>query len=166
MTLEQEVMFINRPLSPAVIFDLDGTLCDHRWRIKKIGPRVEGANPQKRFEKYHSFCDKDKPVNKVLTYIRNLHIHNHIIICTGRPIKYRKKTEAWLSKYQVPYKLLMMRGNKDFSHGWKLKLRMIQKLPQLGFLPKMIYDDEIEVIQMAKALKLQTFWMKGKSWKL
>lgn len=163
---EQKVLFVNKPLVPAAIFDLDGTLCDHDWRIKLIGPRREGVNPQKRFEKYHEQCHNDGPIHKNLNTLRQLHVNYHIIICTGRPIKYKKKTEDWLKQFEVPYKLLMMRGNKDYNHGWKLKLGMIQQLPKLGFLPKMIWDDEKKVIEMAKALKLETFWMKGKSWSL
>lgn len=165
--MNKPVTFINKPLVPCAIFDIDGTLSNHNWRIAYIGPRKKGANPQKRFDKYHQKSFQDAPISSVVTLARNHHIHFHIIICTGRPVRYKKQTEKWLRLNGVPYKILMMRKNKDFRSGWEVKRDMILQLPKLGFFPKMIYDDDKEIIQMAQRLGImQTFWLKGQSWKL
>ena len=47
-----------------IILDLDGCISDDRWRLHLIDHNEPDMT--KRYEKYHSVCDSDPPINRHL----------------------------------------------------------------------------------------------------
>jgi phosphoglycolate phosphatase-like HAD superfamily hydrolase len=90
--------------TPAVIFDMDGTLsdCDHRRHF------VTGQ--KKNFNAFYDAMGEDTVKPTIQTLCSMYYFYSwRVIICTGRPESYRKGTEAWLKKYGVLHHELRMR---------------------------------------------------------
>lgn len=106
----EEVVFLSekKELHPAIIVDLDGTLCniDHRLHFMK----GEKKNWKGFFESL-----KDDSINSWCQEIIYKFENNYkIILCSGRPDDHRKATEEWLEKYGINYDALYMRKRNDF----------------------------------------------------
>ena len=127
----------------AVIFDIDGTLanCEHRRHF------VEGKN--KDFDAFYDAMEGDT-IKPEIHGLCNLHYLNdwHVIICTGRPEKYRKITEKWLKDKGVFYKELMMRpDNRRFDPDFEVKKTMLDNIRKDREV-LMAFDDRNQVVEM------------------
>lgn len=101
-----------------IFLDLDGTLCDDRWR--------RPAMPD--WDAYHAGIPEDKPRAAVLNFIEHLDVSiPQLIILTGRPSRYAGPTLAWLEKYGVGYDELLMRPDDDYRSNAELKLSIVQE---------------------------------------
>jgi len=106
----------------AVIFDLDDTLADITHRVQ---------NPIKDWEVFFSKADKDSPKKNVIDLCNKLYENNYLVILTGRPERYRKLTEDWLSKYGVNYNELIMRSDNDRRKDFLYKEEKLKKFPKV-----------------------------------
>ena len=91
----------------AVIFDIDGTLADNSERQKYLS--------ELRWDMFFNEMGNDYPVKEVLelyNLIRNSQQYK-IIIVSGRPEKYKKLTEQWLTWNNIYYDDLYMRKDGD-----------------------------------------------------
>jgi len=130
-------------ITPAVVFDMDGTLadCDHRRHF------VEGK--EKDFDAFYDAMGEDKK-NKVVCGLCNMyHLNNwHIIICTGRPESYREITEKWLKDMGVFYNELMMRPDeKRYMPDYLVKEEMLT-LIRIERDVELAVDDRKQVVDM------------------
>ena len=129
--------------TPAVIFDIDGTLadCTHRRHF------VEGK--KKDFNKFYDAMDKDTK-NTVICMLCNMYKINdwHVILCTGRPEKYRGMTETWLKSYGIFYNELMMRPNdRRFDPDHEVKQTMLCEILKTREVYAAV-DDRQQVVDM------------------
>ena len=97
-----------------VFLDLDGTLCDDRWRRQAIPD----------WDAYHAGIPNDKPRDIVREFCESL-VDGFLILLTGRPEKHRGATMEWLRRYDVPYDDLLMRPNDDYASNAELKHRIL-----------------------------------------
>lgn len=123
---------LNVTLFRFIICDLDGTLCDDRWRRQYI------ERPKRNFHDYHSNCDSDEviPVTKsILNHFASDGERRVFIFMTGRNELYRSETRRWLYKKDIvasetsairlcPYSIIM-RKDDDFTPAPELKRKMI-----------------------------------------
>jgi hypothetical protein len=102
-----------------VVFDLDNTLADCRWRKK-------WAN-EKQWEEFHSRANIDLPHYDALFLWMHLPRKVCPIIVTGRPEKYRSQTLQWLVEFiGVPKdQALLMRPDDNFESAAILKPKML-----------------------------------------
>ena len=104
------------------IIDLDNTISDDGWRIKRINWKKSCM--LERYHIYHSSCLFDE--------FKNRHIieesEHDIAIFTARPVFYREITAKWLFRNNINYSALYMRDNDDHRHSLELKRSMIDKL--------------------------------------
>ena len=85
---------------PAIIVDLDGTLCD-------IEPPSQDQNT---FFQGISSARKNETVS---TITQHFYDSTLILLVSGRAETYRAQTETWLAEHQVPYDWLLMRTVGD-----------------------------------------------------
>ena len=126
-----------------VIFDIDGTLadCEHRRHF------VEGK--KKDFEKFYQTMGDDK-VKSEIRGLCNMYRMNgwRIILCTGRPEKYRKVTAMWLVDNGVFYDELMMRPDaRGFDPDFEVKQDMLDEIQKTRKV-HIAVDDRNQVVEM------------------
>lgn len=129
-----------------IILDLDNTIADDAWRIRKIN--WQKTNPQERYHDYHLLSAFDEAGNTDL--FRNC--EHRIVVLTARPVAYHALTTEWLMRKGVAVEHLIMRNNGDHRHSRDLKRMQLQWLPQLYGIGldeiQCAYDDREDVVQM------------------
>lgn len=110
----------------AIIFDIDGTLADNKYREK-----ILQENPNN-WDKYYEGIENDfvsLPVWLLFQSIAN-DLKYDIIVVTARSEKYYDITSEWLINRGLVYKMLFMRSVDDKRPDFEVKksiLDLIQK---------------------------------------
>lgn len=109
----------------AVIFDLDGTLCDDSLRRPLLN---EGG-----WDRYYENVKNDPPIPETASFARSLMREGfRLIFVTARPEALRHESEYWLRSHIIgPFDelTLLMRRNDEFSlNEVKLKEGFIRKI--------------------------------------
>ncbi len=133
---------------PAVIVDIDGTLADVRHRLHHI--RGGGGRDWKAF---FEAMDRDTPIESVIRWVRNLPPDYDVVVVTGRPEHYRRRTEAWLKRQAIPYSRLFMRRDGDHRPDYVAKAEFLRELPRVAFA----IDDRPQVCAMWKKNGVRCF---------
>lgn len=127
----------------AVIFDMDGTLCD----VAGILHFVEGKN--RNFDAFHGAAIDCPPHMHVVEAVaRAREAGNAIVIVTARSAKWRDYTIMWLDKYDIVFDRLYMRIEADFRHDHLVKADILKAIRKDGFEPVHAWDDTPEVIAL------------------
>lgn len=132
----------------AVIFDLDGTLCDIEHRLHFVN------GDKKDYQAFNASCVKDivKPDIKVLL---NLYSLGHkIILVSGRDSYFRGETMAWLRGNCIHYDELLMRPEGDTRPDAEIKREMYYRYIVDRYIVKVVVDDRDRVVQMWRDLGL------------
>ena len=125
----------------AVIFDIDGTLADNSERQKYLS--------ELRWDMFFNEMGNDYPVKEVLelyNLIKNSQQYKMIIV-SGRPEKYKKLTEQWLTWNNIYYDDLYMRKDGDQRKDNVIKqeiLKHIKEKYEISFA----FDDRKSVVDM------------------
>lgn len=123
----------NTTLPPAIVCDLDGTLCI-----------MNGRNP---FDA--SSCESDLLNEPVADIVNNYHEKGEkIILLSGRTDKYIEETKRWLSKYQIPYDMLLMRKHGDSRKDAIIKKEIIDHHLWGKYYIRFVLDDRNQVVDM------------------
>lgn len=122
-----------------VLFDLDGTLCDHAHRL----PLITGLK-KKNYVAYHEAMGEDKPIVGIAQlYVELKALGFSIQAATSRPERLRLRTFDWFSKNGLAQPAeLHMRGEKNDAPIHEYKRAVAQKIG-----PKKIWlaiDDDAE----------------------
>lgn len=127
----------------AVIFDMDGTLCD----VSSIRHLVEG--PKRNFPVFHLASAHCPPHEWVVNEARKAHQDGYIVcILTGRMNEFRSLTTAWLKTHDVPFRWLLMRENGDFRKDVIIKEERLQFLQDTGYVVIHAWDDNPNIIAL------------------
>jgi len=118
-----------------IVFDIDGVLADNsnynKWY--KNGEFI----PEK--------FGKDIPKLKVNMWAKELvnllYMTNYVILLTARRKSFREKTEAWLSKYDIHYDMLIT--NDETKDQVEYKLEKLTKIPSVS----LIVEDNPELVK-------------------
>ena len=123
-----------------VAFGLDGTVCDSRWRK----PLIE----EEGWDAYHSALVHDAPHLPACNLIRGLACCGslRLVAVTGRPEKWRHRTNEWLMKHDVAAHDLMMRGGGDYRQSPLVKIDLMTGLLHGDLTDLMMIDDRDDVI--------------------
>lgn len=140
----------------AVIFDVDGTLCD----VRPIRHYVAG--PERNFDRFHNaslFCSPNQRV---------MEIHNEavvlglaIVVVTARDEKYERVTRDWLFKHEVFYDALFMRPWGDGRRDFVVKREILQAIRESGLNPVLAVDDNPSVLELWRSEKIPTIEIPG-----
>lgn len=137
---------------PAIICDLDGTLCniDHR--------RHYLASQPKDWEGFHGNICGDTCNAVVADYVQDLWFgSDEVFFVTGRMEKYRAATKAWLQEHcpNLSYARILMRRDDDFRPDDQVKLDLYREHIEPYFDVRLVLDDRDHVVAMWRSLGLQ-----------
>ena len=128
-------------LPEAVIFDVDGTLCD----VRPIRHYVEG--PTKNFDAFHkasALCDPNWDVVEDLR--RQVELERAIIVVTGRSFEYRPLTIRWLRGFDIHFDEIHTRPSRDFRKDAVIKKEILDRL-RIRYTIVGSWDDNPSVIE-------------------
>lgn len=128
---------------PAIISDLDGTLCnlDHRLHYIKA--------EKKNWKSFLSEIDKDIPYDYCVKIIEAMLNSGYmIVLCSGRSDEYKEKTEQWLGKYGIYYDSLFMRPAKDYRKDYIIKEILLEFEIKTRYNVLFALDDRQQVVDV------------------
>ena len=141
------------PKQKAIIVDLDGTLadCEHRRHLIK----------EKGWEAFYEKMGDDT-VNIWCGILVDCVCANEVdvILCTGRPERYRKTTEFWLRFHGIFYDLLLMRpdtlpnGKPDHREDFMVKEEIYKTHIEPHYNVLFCVDDRKQVVDLWRRLGL------------
>jgi len=138
----------------AVIFDVDGTLCDVR------GIRHLLAGPGS-FHAFHTASASCPPHEYVVAAARQAHADGYaVLIVTARGVRYRPHTAMWLALHQVPSDAMWMRAAGDHRPDYEVKADILRRIRQ-SFRPVHAWDDNPNVIQLWEWAGISTTVVPG-----
>jgi hypothetical protein len=129
-----------------VIFDLDGTLSDHKHRYHHA--------KAKDWDKYHELMSQD-PVNEVEKLILDMFVGYgmKVLILTAREEKHRFATQQWLGLNEIYYDELVMRPIGDFRPSHEFKTEVIWRSIDIGKMEvSCVFDDRPSVVEAVRKL--------------
>ncbi|MEO6470191.1 MAG: HAD family acid phosphatase [Aeromicrobium sp.] len=130
-------------MTDAVIFDLDGTLCD----VSTTRHFVEGD--ERDFEAFHSASMECPPHDEVVrAAAAERDTGRAILIVTARSSKWRDYTIKWLDQHGIAYDRLYMRIEADFRADYVIKKDILENIKADGFEPIHAWDDKPKVIAL------------------
>ena len=126
----------------AVVFDIDGVLSDAASRQHYI----EAGRGN-----WHAFfdaCGDDPLIEEVARVLELLDPSLHVVLLTGRPVRVRPQTLAWLDRYQLRWDLLIMRDFGDYSAAREFKRWTVDELREHGFDLCLAFEDDRRNLEM------------------
>lgn len=127
----------------AVIYDLDGTLCD----TSSIEHLIEGE--ERGFPAFHAASAKCPPREEALAAARADHDAGRaVLVVTSREFIWRDLTLDWLSKHSVPYDGLYLRIVGDYRKDTVIKGEIWDHLVDDGFRVVGAWDDKQGVLDV------------------
>ena len=127
----------------AWIFDLDGTLCnvDHRLHhVRKTG--------KKDWKAFFEALPQDSVNLAISDILDRLCLDYQIILCSGRPEKYRTLTMGWLGANDIQYDKLFMRQNGDYRPDNVVKEEIYLNHIEPNYTIMGVFDDRQQVVDM------------------
>ena len=126
-------------LPQAIICDLDGTLA-----------LLNGRDPYDA-----STCSEDalnEPVAHIVRTYAALGVT--VIIVSGRNVRHRKETEAWLAGHAIPYASLYMRRPRDFRKDAIIKAEVFEAKLRGSYDVLFVLEDRDQTVAMWRGLGL------------
>lgn len=99
------------------------------------------------YEAFNNSLEKDIPNAKVVKICQALADNYAIYICTGRPEKFRERTEKWLESYGIPYNQILMRPDNNSESDAVIKKRMLDSIQRTCNVVA-VFDDRDKVVNM------------------
>jgi phosphoglycolate phosphatase-like HAD superfamily hydrolase len=128
----------------AVIFDLDGTLCD----TSAIVHLVEGDD-EKDFAAFHAASADAPPNEDVVAAAREQAAQGRaILVVTSREFIWRDLSLDWLVEHEIPFDGLYMRIVGDYRKDVVVKKDILQQITDDGFSVLAAWDDKESVIEL------------------
>jgi uncharacterized HAD superfamily protein len=140
------------------IFDIDDTLSDSSERDHYL------RAPNKNWDSYYSELVNDNPILSAVEVLKALYAAEHrIILCTGRPERYRNLTVQWLQTHNVPADALYMRQKSEqYLRNAEIKRILLAQIIQDGYSPKAVFEDNPHSVEMWREAGLQVFQVAPK----
>ncbi len=127
------------------MFDLDGVLSDAASRQHFI----EGG--RRDWDAFFEACGDDPLIDEVARLLELLDSSLGIVLLTGRPVRVRPQTMAWLDRYGLRWDLLVMRDFGDYSAARQFKRRSVAELRAYGFDLRLAFEDDVRNLEMFRA---------------
>jgi predicted kinase len=150
-TDEGEIIFINpeEERRPAIICDLDGTLCNIEHRKHLVQRAIDKTKEGKpNWPAFFRAMANDKVNEWCAELLRHHHISYDIVFCSGRPEEYREVTEKWLKAHNLYFGHLFMRSSSDYRQDNIVKEIILNFDVLTQFKPLFAIDDRQQVVDM------------------
>ena len=119
-----------------VVFDIDGVLSDAVGRQHFI---EQGHND---WNAFFEACGEDPIIAEIERLLELLSSDLTIVLLTGRPLRVRPQTLAWLERYGLRWDLLIMRDWGDYSFVSEYKQGVVEQLRAEGFEILLALEDD------------------------
>ena len=139
----------------AVIFDVDGTLCD----VRPVRHYLDSG--KRNFHRFHSsslFC---RPNWGVLQANMLLPRTLAAIVVTARENRYHRVTHDWLHKWNIRHERLYMRNWGDYRPDYEVKSEILEQIRNDGFNPVHAFDDNPDVVRLWREHGIPTTVVPG-----
>ncbi len=120
----------------AVIFDVDGVLSD------AVGRQHFIEHGRRNWDAFFEACGDDPVIAEVARLVELLDERLQVILLTGRPLRVRPQTLAWLARYGLRWDLLVMRNRGDYSQVTWFKRDVVDDLRAYGFDLRLAFEDD------------------------
>ena len=130
------------PPGATVVFDLDGVLSDAASRQHF----VEGGRGD--WEAFFEACGDDQLIEEVARLLELLDPGLPVVLLTGRPVRVRAQTLAWLERYGLRWDVLIMRDFGDYDAARRFKQRSVSELRDRDFDPRLAFEDDRRNVEM------------------
>jgi hypothetical protein len=145
---------------PAVIVDVDGTLCD----VSGIRHLVTGDNKKRKdsFHQFHTQSEHCPPNRMAVDYVaRKFDSGHHILVVSGRHERWRDLTTRYLTRHLPrPYQGLWMRPDSDYRSDTHVKKDIFDQLSTRWSIRSAI-DDRPVVVDLWRSLGLEVVVVPG-----
>jgi phosphoglycolate phosphatase-like HAD superfamily hydrolase len=130
-----------RELPEAVIFDMDGTLCD----VRGIRHLIDGPGG---FHAFHRASASCPPNADVVRAAREQHAAGRaVLVVTARAARFRNVTAMWLALHGVPSDAMWMRTDGDHRPDYEVKRDILHWIRAL-YHPVAVWDDNPAVLRL------------------
>lgn len=147
--------------APAVICDVDGTLCDVRT-IRHFVERPVGV-PRFRanYAAFHAASRQCPPFPMVVALVRELAAADwSVIVVTGREARWAALTAEWLDSHEIPYKVLLSRAELDYRADAIVKAEMCDQIHQ-RYSAQLAIDDRHDILDVWARAGISTIAVTG-----
>ena len=126
------------PVAPGatVVFDIDGVLSDAAGRQHFI------ERGRRDWDAFFEACGEDPLVAEVARLLELLDDELVVVLLTGRPLRVRPQTLAWLARYGLRWDLLVMRDRGDYAHVSAFKRGAVADLRAYGLDLRLAFEDD------------------------
>jgi uncharacterized HAD superfamily protein len=133
----------NRDMRDAVIFDMDGTLCD----TSTIEHLVQG--PDKDYAAFHA-ASAACPANPVVVAAaKEQHaLGRAALVVSSREFIWRDLTLDWLVAHEIPYDAVYLRIVGDYRKDVLIKQDILAQISADGYTVLAAWDDKPDVVAL------------------
>lgn len=129
-------------LHEAVIFDVDGTLCD----VRSIRHHVMSG--RRDFHAFHMASVDCPPHPHVVEAARKAQAEGRkVLVVTARMERYRALTSFWLALHDVPSDDLLMRADGDGRPDYDVKREILARIRR-RYRPVFAWDDNPAILAL------------------
>lgn len=144
--------------TPAVIVDVDGTLCD----VSGIRHYVAPEHKNRDFHTFHKASAFCPPMLDTLAWVeQHRRAGSAIIVVTARERRWEHLTRTWLHKYNVGFDALLMRPNGDYRPDQIIKSEILDDVRAAGFGVIAAIDDNPAIVALWEANLIPTTIVPG-----
>jgi hypothetical protein len=129
-----------------VVFDLDGVLSDARARQHFL----EGPG-RRDWRSFFDACGEDDLIAETARLAELLDPALVVVLLTGRPVRVRRQTLAWLARHRVRWDLLIMREAGSYAQSPEFKRGVVARLRELGFDLRLAFEDDLRIQEVFRA---------------
>jgi hypothetical protein len=146
---------------PAIICDVDGTLCDVR-SIRHYVERPEGAQRfRANFALFHSSSEDSPAFPNVLELVTELEGAGYsIVVVTAREARWAELTERWLDRHGVRRVELYTRRALDYRSDALVKAEICDEI-QSRYSPRLAIDDRDDILAVWASASIATVKVDG-----
>jgi phosphoglycolate phosphatase-like HAD superfamily hydrolase len=140
-----DAAFVGTRMTQVFIFDIDGTLADCSHRIHHI------LKAPKDWDAYFAELEDDTLISHIAEVCKCVAEVYDVVYVTGRPEEYREPTRRWMRRHHLPQGPLYMRGEGDRRNDDIVKVEILGRLRDDGYLPVMAFEDRARVVKAWRA---------------
>lgn len=144
------------PLRDAIIFDVDGTLCDVRTVRYWVDGTYPAEKPRRNFDRFHEASADCPPYDQVKQLaLQTQGMDLAVIVVTGRNAKWADLTADWIAANGIPCDELYTRGAKDQRSDQIVKADILLDIEQ-RYRVLLAIDDRLDIIEVWNAAGIPT----------
>lgn len=139
----------------AVVFDVDGTLCDVRQIRHYVDQPTQGtAGPD--FARFHSASIGCPPYTDVVSLLRRVRSAGYlVIIVTGREASWSFLTSSWLADHRIDYDEMFMRPRYDYRADARVKAEIAESILR-KYNVVLAVDDRDDILSVWSSVSVAT----------